>query len=86
MEVFMVLEEIYKEVHNKKGIKSKKLLCITIIEEDCLKISIKNKCCKNPIFIDISSVVAPYVDEKTMERIKETCKAIYQNKVDEIII
>jgi hypothetical protein len=86
MEVFMVLEEIYKEVHSKKGIKLKKLLCITIIEEDCFKISIKNRCWKNPVLIDIGSVIAPYVDEKTMEKIKETCKAIYQNKVNEIII
>jgi len=77
MEVPMVLEEV-----RDKG-KHKKLLFKILIEEDSFLISIKCREHKEPVLIDISSVISPYVDKTTMVRIKEVCKSIYKKKREE---
>jgi len=77
MEVPMVLEEV-----RDKG-KHKKLLFKILIEEDAFLISIKGREHKEPVLIDINSVISPYVDKKTMVRIKEVCKSIYKKKREE---
>lgn len=79
----MLLKEIREEVEDKKGKKSEKLLFKTFIEEDSLKISIKNKDCKEPIIVDINSIIGPYADTNTMEQIRGVFRSIYINKLKE---
>lgn len=79
----MILEEVRREIEDKKGNKVKKLMCITLIEEDSLKISIKNKDCKEPVLLDVNTIISPYVDNETMNRVKATCKSIYSQKKKE---
>jgi hypothetical protein len=70
----MVLEEIRRKVEDNKGRKSEKLICVTLIEEDSVKISIKNNGYKEAVIIDINSLLSPFVDDETMDSIRRQCR------------
>ncbi|WP_123053059.1 hypothetical protein [Clostridium sp. JN-1] len=73
---------VLKEVRDKG--KHQKLLFKIIIEKDSFLISTKCRDYKEPILIDIGSIVSPYVDKETMEKMKATCKLIYKQKTKEL--
>lgn len=73
---------VLKEVRDKG--KHQKLLFKIIIEKDSFLISTKSRDYKEPILIDIGSIVSPYVDKETMEKMKATCKSIYKQKTKEL--
>jgi hypothetical protein len=69
----MLLEEIRREVEDNRGRKSEKLIFETHIVEDSVKISIKGNGYKEAVLIDITSLLAPCVDEETIDNIKRQC-------------
>lgn len=79
----MVLEEIRREVEDNKGRKSEKLIFVTLIEKDSLKISIKNNGYKEAIIIDINSLLSLCIDKETIDSIKAQCKATLSKKMQE---
>lgn len=74
----MVLEEVRKDVKDKKGITHSKLVCVAISQEDSIVVSIKNKDLKGEVSVDITSLVEPYIDEGTMENLKAICKSVHE--------
>lgn len=74
----MVLEEIRKDVVDKKGKTHSKLVCIALAEEDSIVIEIKNKDYKAPVLVDVTSLIEPYVNEDTMDDVKTICKSIHE--------
>lgn len=80
----MILEEVRREVEDNKGRKSEKLIFVTLIEEDSLKISIKNNGFKEAVAIDISSLLRPCVDEETINNMKKQIKAMHSKKMQKL--
>lgn len=73
----MVLKEVRDEG------KHKKLLFKILIEEDALIISAKSRENEEPVLINIESIVAPYVDKSTVQKLRRNCSAIYSKKIKE---
>ncbi|MFA9423466.1 MAG: hypothetical protein ACERLG_07795 [Sedimentibacter sp.] len=80
----MILKEVRKEVEDKKGNKTRKLMFITLIEEDSLKISIKNKDYKESVLVDFNSIIGPYLDKATIKQVRAIYKSIYSQKKKEV--
>ena len=80
----MVLEKIRRQVEDNKGKKSEKLVCVTLIEDDSVKISIKNNGYKEAVIIDINSLLSSFVDDETIESIKRQCKVTLLKKMEEL--
>lgn len=70
----MILEEIRREVEDNRGRRSEKLICVVHIEEDSVKISIKNNGYKDAVFVDIISVMSIILDMEIMDIIRRQCR------------
>lgn len=73
---------LLKEVRDNG--KHKKLLFKVLIEEDNLIISAKGPENEEPVLINIGTIISPYLDKTTMNKIKENCQSIYTRKMKEI--
>lgn len=80
----MKLEDIRREVKDNRGRKSEKLIFETHIEEDSLNISIKGNGYKEPVVIDITTLLASCVNGETIDDIKKQCNAMYLKKLREL--
>ena len=78
MRLLMLLEEVrYKGKHDK-------LLFKILLTPDSLIISTMCRESKEPVRIDLKSIIDPYVDAETMNKVKATCKLIYEQKSREL--
>ena len=67
----MILEEIRKDVVDKRGKMHNKLICVTLAEEDRIYISIKDRSFAEPVLIDVVDLIGPYVDERLLARVEK---------------
>lgn len=73
----MLLKEVRYEGINKK------LLFKVLIEEDSLIISTKCRESKEPVLVDLETIIKPYVDDKTIKQIRVAFRTIYHNVIRE---
>ena len=69
---------LLKEVRHEG--KHKKLLFKVLVEEDSLVISTKCRDSKEPILIDLETIIGPYIDVNSLEQIRSICNLIYKQK------
>lgn len=72
---------LLKEVRDKG--RHRRLLFKVLIEEDALIISAKGRENEEPVLINIGTIIGPYADENTIQKLKESCRLIYLQKAKE---
>lgn len=74
----MLKREIRKNLQDKKGKIHEKLVCVTLVKEDSIYLSIKCKNFKEPVLINVLDILAPYIQEENIKNIRDdlslTCK------------
>ncbi len=74
----MLLKEIRKDVVDKEGRTHSKLVCIVLVEEDSIAISIKNRDLEDAVLLDLTSFMKSCVDENMISDVDAICKSVYQ--------
>ena len=75
----MILEEVRHEDEKKH----KKLLFNLLIEEGALIISAKCRGVKEPIPINLETIIGPYLEPNEMDDVRRAFKSIYTKKEKE---
>ncbi|MGO1368547.1 hypothetical protein [Senegalia sp. (in: firmicutes)] len=78
----MIRKEIRKKVQDKKGKTHDKLVCTTLVKEDNIYISIKNKGFADPVLVDMLDLIAPYTEEENIRDIRANISSIYKKIKD----
>ena len=75
----MIRKEIRKDVVDKKGKVYKKLVGVAIVAEDSISLELRDRDYQNTIHLDVCSELEEFMDQTSIEGIKEICKSIYES-------
>lgn len=74
----MLKKEIRKNLQDKKGKIHEKLVCVILVKEDSIYLSIKDRNCKEPFLIDVLDILAPYSDRENIKNIRDDLSSVYK--------
>lgn len=79
----MLKKEIRKNLQDKKGKIHEKLVCVILVKEDSIYLSIKDRNCKEPFLIDLLDILAPYSEGESIDNIRDGLSSIYKKYKNE---